>query len=261
MTRFDEVDDPADIGKEQQQIQETKLRQLTLEHLKPGTTQTIARARDDTELKQRRDGGYPPGPPPPPQPGMMRRMIATGAEQVGTTIKRGMQAYDDYAARQAERAEEHANYLENQQWAIDNEDRNIRARAEQADQERMSWFSSHSDAASSQSLAILNGPASTVYHYVGHDDDDGPELPSGAASSSGGGWFDRGLAAINSSHQAAKDRAEEKKKTTKSHNYLTATMGSAPRGPDPGGGGGTGKYMNEKQVKKLTRRVASNLFL
>jgi hypothetical protein len=193
---------------------------------------------------------------------MMRRIIATGAEQVGTTIKRGMQAFDDYAARQAERAQEHANYLENQQWAIDNEDRNIRARAEQADQERMSWHSSHSNAASNQSLTILNGPASTVYHYVGHDDDDdGPELPSGAASSaaassSGGTWFDRGMAAINASHQAAVDRAEEnKKKKTKSPNYQLQSKDSEPRGPDPGGGGGTSKYTNEKQARKATRRL------
>jgi hypothetical protein len=253
MTRFDEVDDPADIGKEQEQIQETKLRELTLQNLQPGATQTIARAKGDSELKQRRGNDYPPGPPPPPQPGMMRRIITTGAQQVGTTIKRGMQAFDDYAERQAERAAEHRNYLEHQQWVMDNEDRNIRARKEQADQERMSWHSSHSHEASRQSLAMLNGPASTVYHYVGHDDeDDGPELPSGAASSSSSGVsISHGASAVDSAHLRALNEAT-RRANIKAQSYQTPTNYANHRGPDPGGsgsGGGIGKYMNQQKTQ------------
>jgi hypothetical protein len=272
MTRFDEVDDPADIGKEQEQIQETKLRELTLQHLQPGMTLSIARAKDN-QLKKRQDGsyppgGYPPGPPPPPQAGMMRRLtgtIATGAGHVangvGNAIQCGMQAYDNHAANRAERAAEYATYLENQQWAMDNEDKNIKARAEQEDQERMSWFSSHSNAAESQSSASLNGPASTVYHYVG-DDSDEPAASSGGASSSGGG-FSAGSAAVDAAHQAAKDKAEEKRKANiKGQSYQINTMGSGHRGPDPGGGGGGyGKYLNERNARALARNVASNLFL
>jgi hypothetical protein len=247
------------MGKEQEQIQETKLRALTLQNLQQGATQTIARAKDDAELKRSRGNDYPPGPPPPPQPGMMRRIINSGTQQVGNTIQWGMKAFDDFAERQAERAQEHREYLEHQQWAMDNEDRFLRAQKEQADQERMSWHSTHSNAASSQSLAILNGPASTVYHYVGHDDeDDGPELSSGGASSSGGGWFSQGMAAINASHQAAIDRAEEhkkKKKKTKSPNYQQQSKDFEDNGPDPGGGGGYGEYNAQKQARKSSRQL------
>jgi hypothetical protein len=262
MTRFDEVDDPADIGKEQEQIQETKLRALTLQNLQQGATQTIARAKDDSQLKQTRGNDYHPGPPPPPQPGMMRRIITTGAQQVGTTIKRGMQAFDDYSERQAERAQEHRDYLEHQQWVMDNEDRNIRAQKEQADHERMSWHSSHSDEATRHSLAALNGPSSTVYHYFGHDDeDDGPELPHvPSSSSSSSRALSQGSAAVDTAHLRALIEAT-RRANIKAQTYQTPASSSGHRGPDPGGGGhrGPGGYSDIASLQNTSRNIGRAL--
>ena len=76
MTRFDEVDDPADVGKEQELIQKEKLKELTLKQLAPGQTLSIARVKEEQRRPQDNytpAGGGPLQGPPTQQPGILRR--------------------------------------------------------------------------------------------------------------------------------------------------------------------------------------------
>jgi hypothetical protein len=136
---------------------------------------------------------------------------------------------------------------------MDNEDRNLRAQKEQADHERMSWHSSHSDEATRHSLAMLNGPSSTVYHYFGHDDeDDGPELPHvPSSSSSSSRALSQGSAAVDTAHLRALIEAT-RRANIKAQTYQTPASSSGHRGPDPGGSGsgaGIGNYMNQQRTQ------------
>jgi hypothetical protein len=202
MTRFDEVDDPANIGEEQQRIQESKLKELTLRQLVPGTTQSIARVKEAQKRPQEEyipgGGGalYGPAPPPTP-PGRMRRagggiarIGASVGSAIGNGILDGMMSGVDYMTTPAGPPF---------QWQTTDYDAGLRADREiRAQQEQADWDYMHADLnrfnqASSQAHEAFNAPASTATYYIGDDEPSSPAAAAAKSSSPGaasstGGW-------------------------------------------------------------------------
>jgi hypothetical protein len=191
MTRFDEVDDPADIGKEQERMQQTKLQELTIKQLAPGATQSIERVRHAQSRPPDEyipaGGGALNGPPPPPPPprGMLRRagggLLNIGGSigsAIGNGIFDGMVGAVDYLEREPEPPFE---YFRTDYDAGLRADREIRAQQEQAEYNHMFASMNSVHASTSQAQGAFNTPASTAHHYIG--DNDSPS--AGGASSSG----------------------------------------------------------------------------
>jgi hypothetical protein len=238
LTRFDKVDDPASIGEEQERIQVSKLKELSLRQLAPGGTQSIARLRDTQRRPQDQytpNGGGPlQGPPKGPPPSKMRR-IGRAVGQIGSAIGNG--AFDamtgtvDYITSPAEPPFQ---YFQNDHTALYNADEAIRAQQEKEDWERMDWMNSWVSAARIQAHAALSIPESTAQYYIAYDE----EPPSsGGASSSSGAQISQGSSAVDAAHQkalaAAKKKAAEREKE-----YDRNTGASNHQWPPPGGGGG-----------------------
>jgi hypothetical protein len=205
MTRFDEVDDPANIGDEQERIQEAKLKELTLKQLEPGATQSIARLRDEQQRPQ--DTYTPAGGGTLNGPGILRRGVAGIANYYGSIRQRRNEQPPAAPATPA---------LENYQLGLgpytvqddepvtmgpisllfqrnadtDAAEEEIRARKEQEDHDRMEWFDRSRAAAWHQADESLNIPSSTANYYIG--DHESPKSSAGASSSaaasSSGGW-------------------------------------------------------------------------
>jgi hypothetical protein len=195
MTRFDEVDDPADIGKEQERMQQTKLQELTIKQLAPGATQSIERVRHAQSKPPDEyvpaGGGSLNGPPPPPAPGMIKppgmvRRAGGGLLNIGSRVGSaigngiigGMMSTVDYMLEPAAPPFE---------WRRTDYDaglraaREINAQQEQQEYERnryaLSWF----NAADSQAKTAMKIPDSTAeFHIPDYD----PPSPAGGASSS-----------------------------------------------------------------------------
>jgi hypothetical protein len=187
MTRFDEVDDPADIGKEQERMQQTKLQELTIKQLAPGATQSIARVKEVQKKPQDEyipaGGGSLNGPPPPPATGMIRRagggLLNIGGRvgsAIGNGIIGGMMGTVDYMMEPSPPPFE---YHQTDYDAGLRAAREINARHEQQEYERnanaLSWF----NAADSQVQTSLKAPDSTAEYYIG---DKEPSSPAGGFS-------------------------------------------------------------------------------
>jgi hypothetical protein len=115
MTRFDDVDDPADIGKEQELIEEEQMKEITLRKLAAGKTIALERARTTqrpvTSDYLRRGG---PGGQPPPSAAGPRAQLALATEyprrkgmleRAGDLVNWGLDSVISYEQRQAEIAE------------------------------------------------------------------------------------------------------------------------------------------------------------
>jgi hypothetical protein len=187
MTRFDEVDDPADIGKEQERMQQTKLQELTIKQLAPGATQSTENVRHAQSKPPDEyvpaGGGSLNGPPPPPAPGMIKRagggLLNIGGRvgsAIGNGIIGGMMGTVDYMMEPA---------APPFQWQTTDYDaglragREINAQQEQQEYERnqyaLSWFS----AADSQAKTALKIPDSTAEFHIPDND---PPSPAGWGS-------------------------------------------------------------------------------
>jgi hypothetical protein len=247
MTRFDEVDDPANIGDEQERIQEAKLKELTLKQLAPGRTQSIARLTDRQSRPQDTytpaGGGTLNEPPPPPAPqGILRR----AGSAIGNGILGGMIGTLDYMLAPSPPPFQ---YFQTDYDAGLRAEREISARQEQEDQERMEYYNSWATASSFQAEESLNSPASTANYYIGDQESptsqgreksgSGEASSSGGAASSLGGWdrvararaerlaaerlapynqntgggVSRGSSAVDASHHAALESMRKKAKS------------------------------------------------
>jgi hypothetical protein len=115
MTRFDEVDDPADLGKEQELIEEETMKEITLRKLAPGKTIALERAKAtqrpvDSDYLRR----WGPGWQPPPSAAVPRAQLALATvnprrkgmlERAGDLVNWGLDTVISYEQRQAEIAE------------------------------------------------------------------------------------------------------------------------------------------------------------
>jgi hypothetical protein len=217
MTRFDEVDDPADIGKEQERMQQTKLQELTIKQLAPGETQSIARVRDEQSRPQEEytpSGGGPLQGPQPQETGRLRRGAAAVGNYYASVWKRMNEQHHPiedpyYIAHDGEPAKGPFAWMSSDTNDLYTASRNLQAQEEQAAHNQILDAMNRAHTSMRQSQDAMNTPDSTAHHFIGEDD----SPPSGGASSSSGtGWF--------------------------SNNIEHPTY----RKPPPGGGGGSGGH-------------------
>jgi hypothetical protein len=232
MTRFDEVDDPADMGKEQELIQKEKLKALTLQQLAPGQTASIQRVKEEQRRPQDTytpaGGGVIHGPPNRP-PGILQRGATNIASGIGNTLYNAGGAVINYITADPEPPFQ---WMSSDYSAAIDAQAAIKAQYEQEDMERMSWFDSWASSSAHQSNTALHTPASTVHYHL--PDHDPPN--SGGASSSSGAQTSHGSTAVDREHLRALNEAT-RRANIKAQTYQTPTNHANHQGPKPGGGG------------------------
>jgi hypothetical protein len=227
MTRFDEVDDPADIGKEQDLIQQERQKQISLQRLPLGKTLSLERARDtrrQVDADYLRRGG--PRPPPsiavpasqigltnPQRPSLLGQaasLVGGATLNVLTLPFAALHAFNESADAQAAAAEEERQNNTGHQFrqAQDEQESNMAQAAERAirSSTRQAWDS-------------LTTPHSTV--EVPDDYDTGG--PSASASSSSG--------AARQSSSAARAREAPRPQPTPTPTPTPTPLPAPARGP------------------------------
>jgi hypothetical protein len=232
MTRFDEVDDPADMGKEQELIQKEKLKALTLRQLAPGQTASIERVKEEQRRPQDTytpaGGGVMHGPPNKP-PSILQRGATHIASGIGNTLFNAGGAVINYITAEPEPPFQ---WMSSDYSAAIDAQAAIKAQYEQEDMERMSWFDSWASSSAHQSNAALNTPSSTAHYHL--PDHDPPN--SGGASSSSSGSTGVITGAVDREHLRALAEARRRANIA-AQSYQPTIVGINHRGPDPGGGG------------------------
>jgi hypothetical protein len=196
ITRFDEVDDPADIGQEHEKIQGEKLKEMTLRKLPPGDTLSLARSRA-TQGKATDDytsggtGPPPPFQPPRPQPPSRFGMIGRIGKYYASVWERANQQMPSipvggsYLAEKRERGEEEEPF---RYFTIDFDahrraERELKAQIERQQVEELHYQARARERAHQQAQEALDSPSSVVHvpsNYMGGSSSSGaPAIPTG----------------------------------------------------------------------------------